>query len=313
MAAKKVIIDTDIGDDIDDALAIALALKSPELEVLGVTTVYKNTRLRAAIARRLLAVYGKKHIPVLPGIRMPLKEPVDCGEIPCQFEAVENDGTNDYDNNDMGQNAVGFIIETVRSVEDVTLIALGPLTNIAAAIAEEPEISKRARLVLMGGVVSAPYAENNIKCDAEAARLVFESGIPITMVGLDVTLQCCLDLSHVERISSSGREEHQFLSRLIDIWQTKFMGMVFNSWGAPFERVAPTLHDPLAVAYVIEPSLLKTRRSDIKIETKGEFTRGVTVDNRNIFTGRAEGYNADVCIHVDAKRFIGFFMDRILA
>jgi purine nucleosidase/pyrimidine-specific ribonucleoside hydrolase len=307
MAVRKVIIDTDIGDDVDDALALALALKSPELEVLGVTTVYKNTRLRAGLARRLLDIYGKEQIPVIAGIGLPLSEIVDCTEIPNQYEAVDADRYNNHD-----VEAVDFIIETVRNARDVTIIAVGPLTNIAAAIMREPDISERAKLVLMGGVVAAPYAENNIKCDPEAARIVFESGLPITMVGLDVTLNCGLDLTYVEMINTSDKGETKFLSKLIDLWQTKFMGMVFKCWGQPFEKVGPTLHDPLAVAYVINPSFLKTRRSEIKIETKGEFTRGVTVDMRNIFNGQHEGYNADVCIDADSDKFIEFFMKRIL-
>lgn len=305
LSAKKIIIDTDIGDDVDDALAVALALNSPEVELLGVTTVYKNTRMRAGLAKRLLEVYGREDIPVHQGIGMPYINKVDLNEEPNQYEAVGDDRFTEQGN------AVDFIIETVMKTDDVTLIPVGPLTNIAAALEKEPAIAKRARVVLMGGIISNPYAENNILCDPEAAKIVFESGIPIVMTGLDVTLKYGLTMEHVALVNSSDKKEHKFLSKLIDLWQTKFMAIVFKMWNIPFERVAPALHDPMAVAFVINPSFFTTRKCHIKIETKGEFTRGVTVDSRNVFTGQATGFNADVCVDVD-ERFVEFFVNRVL-
>jgi purine nucleosidase len=308
---KKILIDTDIGDDIDDALAVVLALKSSELDLIGITTVYKNTRLRTQLALKLLQIYGRSDIPVASGTGMSFVNDADCSNIPCQLEAVEEQL---QDNCTIG--AVDFIIDKVRNNEDVTIVTLGALTNIAHVVSKEPELIKRAKLVIMGGIISNPYAEGNINTDPEAAKIVFESGIPITMVGLDVTLKCKLTGSEVKSIEEATDYRLHFLSKLIKLWKTKYLAPILKGWGMDidennFETDIP-LHDPLAVGYLVDCNLFQTKKAKILIETKGEYTRGVTVDSMNVFTGQPNGYNAEVCTDVDSERFVELFMNRVL-
>jgi purine nucleosidase len=308
---RKIIIDTDIGDDIDDALAVVLALKSPEIDLIGITTVYKETKLRAQLALKLLHMYGRSDIPVSVGTGMPLINKADCSAVPCQFEAVE-----EWFKDNCSLIASDFIIDKVRSNEDVTIVTIGALTNVAQAIIKEPELMKRAKLVIMGGIISIPFPEGNINTDPEAAKIVFESGIPIAMVGLDVTLKCSIDSKQVVAIDKASDIRLQFLSKLIALWKTKYLAPILKNWGMTinennFDTSIP-LHDPMAVGFLIDESLFKTKKAKILIETKGEYTRGVTVDSINVFTGQPNGYNADVCIDVDSERFVELFMNRIL-
>lgn len=309
---RKVIIDTDIGDDIDDALAVILALKSPELDLIGITTVYKNTVLRKQLALKLLHMYGRGDIAAAAGTGRPLANAADCGSIPCQLEAVEG-----LLSDNCTMEAADFIIDKAKNNADLTIVTIGALTNIANAVTKEPELAKRARLVVMGGMVSNPYPEGNIHTDPEAAKIVFESGIPITMVGLDVTLKCTLNGSVVKRIEEAADDRLQFLSKLIRLWKTKYLAPILKGWGMDidennFETDIP-LHDPLAVGYLIDSNLFKAKKAKIFIETKGEYTRGVTVDSINVFTGQPNGYNADVCTDVDSERFVGLFVQRIFS
>ncbi|MGC8890137.1 MAG: nucleoside hydrolase [bacterium] len=294
--SRKVIIDTDIGDDIDDALAIALALNSSELEVIGITTVFRNTTLRTKLAKKLLDVFNRSDIPVFKGIEKPILSDWDKSLIPPQIEAVKEDIIVDEKTS-----AVDFIVEKImNSDERITLITIGPLTNIATAIIKEPRLKDRTEIYMMGGMYSQAFPEWNIYCDPESARVVFDSGIHITMIGLDVTLKCRLDRSSLDRIYSSQNKKVRFLAELIKIWQEGD------------ESRYPILHDPLAVASLIRPDFVRKENIHIKVETRGEFTRGVTVVIDSPYGDRKNNSNVDVCIDVDSKGFIGFFLDRIL-
>ncbi|MGC8971132.1 MAG: nucleoside hydrolase [bacterium] len=293
---KKVIIDTDIGDDIDDALAIALAINSPELDIVAITTVFRNTLLRAKLAKKLVRVFGKPDIPVVKGREKPLINDWDKNLIPPQVKAVKEDIEIDK-----SINAIDFIVDTVMNSQDmITLITIGPLTNIAGAIIKEPKIKEKTEIYMMGGMYSQAFPEWNIYCDPEAARIVFDSGIKITMVGLDVTLKCRFNREALDEIFNFNSERTRFLSELITIWQE-----------GDKERY-PILHDPLAVASFIESSLVKKENMHIKVETRGEFTRGVTVVIDTPYSSRKGDSNVDVCIDVDSNRFIDFFLKRIL-
>jgi inosine-uridine nucleoside N-ribohydrolase len=290
---KKIIIDTDIGDDIDDALAIALALNSPELDIVGITTVFRNTTLRTKLAIKLLEVFDREDIPVVKGIEKPIINDWDKNLIPPQSEILKEEITLNT-----SIDAVDFIIDRLmNSEEKITLITIGPLTNIAMALIKEPKIKDKTEIFMMGGMYSRAIPEWNISCDPEAARVVFDSGIPITMVGLDVTLRCNLEGKDLDSIRSFGNIRTDFLYELLTIWQG-------NS-----QRL-PILHDPLAVASFIDESLVKKEKMWVRIETRGEFTRGVIVaDDRD---SRKRDSNVNVCIDVDRERFISFFLDRIL-
>jgi len=293
---KKVIIDTDIGGDIDDALAVALALNSPELDIIGITTVFENTLLRAKLAKKLLQIFNRPDIPVIKGVEKPIINDWDRSLIPPQVKAVREEIKIDEN-----INAVDFIVERImNSEEPVTLITIGPLTNIAGAIIKEPGLKDKTRIYMMGGMYSQAFPEWNIYCDPEAGRVVFDSGIPITMVGLDVTLKCKLDKKSLDKIFNFNTERTNFLSELIRIWQEGD------------ESRFPILHDPLAVATLIDPSLVRRENMHIKVETRGEFTRGVTVVTDTPYGERKGDSNVDVSVDVDSDRFIQFFLERIL-
>lgn len=312
MLIKKIIIDTDIGDDIDDAIALVLALKSPEIDLAGVTTVYKNTRLRVLIALKILEVYGRSDIPVHAGIGTPLLNRADCEDIPCQFDIVDKGA--EYKSS---VNAVDFIIDTVKSHPGITILCLGPLTNIAAAIIKETGAMKNSRLVIMGGMISNPYPECNISTDPEAAAIVFDSGMPIVMVGLDVTLKCSMKDEHVKMIHEANDEKLKLLSKLIMLWNKRFLIPILKGWGMEINEETfcsgPSLHDPLALGFIINPGFFETKPSKILIETQGKYTRGITVDSINVFNGKPNGYNADVCINVDSDGFADMLIERILS
>ncbi len=299
---KDVIIDTDIGDDIDDAYALAFALNSPELNLKAVTTVFGNVEVRARLALKLLKTFGREDIPVAEGIGKPLLERTfraqACEEIPNQA-AVLVEG--EMLPKPSSKHAVDLIISMVMdSQKEAIIISIGPLTNIAVAITKEPRLADKAKLIMMGGVISKPQAEHNIRCDPEAARIVFESGIPTTMVGLDVTMRCSLG----EEDLSSLRKRGLATTNLLADMTSAFMEHASARHG---RRVHPILHDPLAVAVSFKPDLVKMQPMLVKVETQGEFTRGFTIASES---GKP---NAQVCVDVDSQSFVKLFMSRILS
>jgi len=295
MDKTKIIIDTDIGDDIDDALAIAFALESPELEIIGITTVFKNVVARAKIASRMLKLAGREDIPVFTGIGSPIINKVNEAEIPCQY-SEEEDGSEDG----FSEGAIDFIIDTVMSSDsDITLVPIGPLTNIAIAILKEPKLkSKVKEIVMMGGCYYNHCNEWNIICDPEAARVVFESGIPIKAVGLDVTFKCTLTDKEVERIKNQPKQSAIYLPELIKRWR-----------GGTDK--CPMLHDPLAICAIFDDKILEMQQEDIVVETNGHFMRGATYNKSGLWRGNADQSVIKVAKNVNSEEFIKMFMNRI--
>ncbi|MBO7743764.1 nucleoside hydrolase [Paenibacillus sp. MWE-103] len=296
MERTKIIIDTDIGDDIDDALAIAFALESPELDVLGITTVFKNVTARAKLAVRLLEHAGRADIPVYAGIGSPMLNKVDVNEIPNQY-AKERDG----DAAGFGTNGIDFMIDTIlKSDGGITLVPIGPLTNIAIAILKEPALrSKVKEIVMMGGCYYSHLSEWNIRCDPEAARVVFESGIPIRAVGLDVTVQCVLTAEDADRLTTSPKRSAAYLPELLARWRK-------------VTDHHPMLHDPLAVCAVFDDRLLEFQQDDIVVETQGEFTRGQTYNRSALYwRGGADRSVIRAAKRVEAEAFLKLYMDRV--
>ncbi|KYH36058.1 MAG: hypothetical protein AYL29_015710 [Candidatus Bathyarchaeota archaeon B24] len=290
-----IILDTDIGDDIDDALALLFALKSPELRVKAVTTVYGDVETRAMLALRIIEAMEIRDLPVQPGASKPLLEARPSHR---PNQAVVLEGWKPKLpvrwKRDAG-NAVKLIAEMVEeSRGDVTIVSVGPLTNIALALATYPWIAEEARLVMMAGCYSWQEAEYNASRDPEATRIVFESGIPLTMVGIDVTLKCRMNRDQVEAFKMSELPEVKLVYRMMEAWME-----------ATGRRHFPILHDPLAVAVSFDRDLVKTMPMRIRVEVRGEYTRGFTVPT--------EGEpNADVCVDVDKDRFMDLFMRRVL-
>ncbi len=305
---KKVIIDTDIGTDVDDAVALVLALKSPELRLEAITTVYGDVDLRSRIVLKLLKLMGKlNEVPVASGVSEPLLKSRDVFWAGHEGKGILTE--EDISLKPMERHAVDLIIEKIqKNPGEITLIAIGPLTNIALAIIKEPQILENVKeLIMMGGVArifgNAPYLpfiEHNIKCDPEAASVIFRSNIPITMVGLDVTTKVPIDRSHLNRMKE---RDTPLMNSLVD--------MIEIFWNFTKEKLGwsgneSPMHDPLAVTVSMYPDMIKTIRGKVLVETTGNHTTGETIVIPD------SDANVKVACEVDDKRFIGFLMDRIL-
>ena len=287
-----VIFDTDIGDDIDDALALALALQSPELDVRLVTTVVDDVDSRTRLAWKELGLYHRQDVAVATGASQPLLDPVRKDDAP-QFRLLT---ASDTVPEIAHRRAAEVIVETLlRSPDKITLIPVGPLTNIALALRLEPAIrTKIERIVLMGGAFKLLTPEYNIMRDRAAAEIVFSSGVPITAVGLDVTLKCKLSGADLDKLKNAGNPASRFLVQLIGLWQEKNPSQM------------PTLHDPLAVATVIRPNLIETQSGSVQVETSSPLTNGVTV-----FHGGSG--DTHVATDVNVRAFLDLFVSRLSA
>lgn len=291
---KNIIIDTDIGGDIDDAMAIALSLLSNKIKVKGITTVFTHVDLRTQLALELTKKYGFEGIPVAKGSDRPILGTWDDTLFPDQCKVLKEKVEYNCD-----EFAPDFILRKINENDDLTIVALGPLTNIAMAILKDPSIVNKTRILMMGGMVTKAYPEWNIYCDPEAARIVFESGIPIIMVGLDVTLRCKLDDEELKKIGESQNKGTQFLCELIKVFRDSY-------------NLMPTLHDPLAISTLIWPELYEFKDKEIRVETRGEFTRGVTVDYEGTSYGYNKNYNARVCTDINDRKFVEFVLERLI-
>lgn len=295
-----VIIDTDIGDDIDDAFALCLAMKSPELDILGVTTVFKNTVCRARMASRLLRLGGFSHVPVRAGCGIPLSNPEKFGfkqdfyEKPLMYlDEMDDEPV------DVSQDAADYIIHTLeQSKAPITLITLGALTNIAEILRRRPEIkSKIQRIVMMGGAFLMNFCEHNIACDPEAARMVMDSGVEILGVGLDVTFKCKLNEIQLAQLEAHPNPCIKLLMAMRKYWSHE----VF-------------LHDPLAVAAAFDESFVTTERRKYAVELNGSYTRGMMVHlSDHNWQKDAASSNLTICTDVDAGRFTNMCAERLLS
>jgi purine nucleosidase len=294
-----IIFDTDIGDDIDDALALALALQSPELDVRAVTTVVDDTDRRTRLAWKQLGIYSRQDIPLATGASEPLLDPVRTTRAR-QFEVLTPQDTPPAAAH---RRAADLIIETLlSSPEKLTLVPVGPLTNIALALKTEPRIkAKIERIVIMGGAFEMLTPEYNIRRDRVAAQIVFRSGVPITAVGLDVTTKCKLQAADIDRLRAAKNPASAFLVRLIELWQN----------GRPDQY--PTLHDPLAVAVSFLPTLVETRLGSVEVETSSPLTNGVTIFTPADRLPKGEMASTQVARQVDVRRFVDMFLDRLSA
>ncbi len=302
-----IIIDTDPGHD--DALALLLAFQSPELRVLAVTSVAGNQTLDKTTlnARRILTIGHIRDVPIAAGMARPLVR-----ELQTAPNIHGESGLDGYDFpppavDVVPEHAVDLIVRLVsQSAEPITLVPVGPLTNIALAFLRAPEITKNiSRIVLMGGAVDlgnvTPSAEFNIYVDPEAAQIVFGAGVPITMVGLDVTRRARLHADERERIRGFGTEVGTMIGALMDFYTST------EARRDPSE--GPPIHDALAVAAVIRPDLLETKHVNVVVETAGVYTAGRTVCDMRGTTGRPA--NADVALGVDRAGFMTMLVDRL--
>jgi inosine-uridine nucleoside N-ribohydrolase len=294
-----VIFDTDIGDDIDDALALALALQSPELDVKLVTTVADDVESRTRLAWKELGLFGRQDVPLATGAPEPLLDP-KFPDHAAQFGVLT---PQDQAPAAARRRAADRIIETLLASDvKMTLIPVGPLTNIALALKEEPRIKdKIERIVLMGGAYFPPRREYNIYRDRIAAEVVFSSGVPVTGVGLDVTEKCKLQGSDLERLKNAKNPASQFLFQLIQLWQN----------GKPNQF--PTLHDPLAIATAVRASLVETQSGAVQVETASPAFYGATVFTPEDKLQKDRKATARVARNVNVREFLDLFVERLSA
>ena len=301
MTPEPILIDCDPGHD--DAIALLLALASPEVELLGVTTVAGNQTLEKTTANaiRVLDFVGRDDVLVARGADRPLfREP---------FVAAYVHGETGLDGPDLpppqrepiALHAVDFLAD---HVDGATLVPIGPLTNVALLLEQYPQ-ARPKRIVLMGGAIGlgnvTPAAEFNIWADPEAAAQVFASGIDLTMIGLDVTHQALLMNEDAERLSASGRTG-KMVAELYDFFH-RFHADVYGFGGSP-------IHDAVALAYVFRPDLVETKHCQVAVECDSELTRGRTVVDLWNRTGEAVP-NAHVGVAADARGFIELLLERL--
>jgi purine nucleosidase len=283
---EKVIIDTDIGDDIDDAFAVALALRTPELEILGISTTFGDTEARAKILDRMLGEAGRTDIPVLTGTPTQTSNPMTqrrYGE-GGHFARVHH------------PDAVPFILDQIRRFPgQITLIAIGPLMNVGALLDKDPaSFLKLKRVVLMGGSIHCGYgemfscpppdAEWNIKNDIPSAKKLFLSGVQLYVMPLDSTQ---LKLDEVKRA---------FLFRQGSPL-TDSLTLLYHEWG----QLTPTLFDPMTLAYLLDPRICPVQPMHIRVDDQG-------------FTRPEPGTpNAQVCLHSDSDAFFRLLIERLAA
>ncbi len=294
MAQKPVpvILDTDIGDDIDDALALGLALQSPELDIKLITTVVDDVENRTRLVWKELGLYGRQDIPIATGAAHPLLDPQVSNRMP-QFEVLT--GADQAPSSAKARAADRIVEVLMSSPEKITLLPIGPLTNIALALRLEPRIKDHIeRIILMGGAYYPARREYNIYRDRIAAAIVFESGIPITGVGLDVTEPCKLLGSDLERLRTAANPASQFLYHLIELWQ-----------GGKKDRY-PVLYDPLAIAVAVRSGLIGTETGSVQVETMSKMLYGTTV-----FT--AGKGNTQAAKTVQQRAFLDLFIERLSA
>ena len=306
---RKIIIDTDPGQD--DAAAIMLALGSPELDILGITTVAGNVplALTSRNARIILEFCGRPDVRVFAGADKPVARPLITAEHVHGKTGLDGPELHDPQMPLQQQHAVDFIIETLKRepAGTVTLCTLGPLTNIATALEKAPEIAGRVReLVMMGGGFFeggniTPAAEFNIYVDPEAAATVFKSGIPIVMMPLDVTHKVLTLKSRVAKLREIGSRPAIALVEMLDFFE-RFDIEKYGSDGGP-------LHDPTVIAYLLKPELFSGRDCNVEVETASPLTVGMTVVDWWQVTGRK--HNARVMKDVDADGFFALLTERV--
>ncbi len=304
---RGVVIDTDIGFDVDDAYALAFAARSP-MVIEGVTTVYGDTLLRAKIARKVLRLAGREDIPVIAG----LKEPISKGRRALMF-GFEGEGILDEENDlelPVPSDAVKFIVS--KCLEGKTLITIGPLTNAAVALRSQPELAEKVEeIIVMGGILEPIVVEGkelplrteyNVNCDPEATMVVLESG-KVTLVPLNITmrLENALGEADLARLRDAGTPLTRTLLKASELWLRR-LSALSQMMGMPPERVRLWMHDPLTVAVAVRRDLFKIEKANIKVcMEKGELR----------ITFSEEGYEVNICKDAKYKAFKEMLINRL--
>ena len=301
-----ILLDCDPGHD--DAIALLLALASPELQVLGVTTVAGNQTLEKTTtnALRVLELVGRGDVDVAVGADRPLARDLFIAAYVHGESGLDGPSLPDPQRSAVEQHAVDFLAERIlASARPVTLVPVGPLTNVALLLSRYPEAAGNLeRIVIMGGAIAegnvTPAAEFNIYVDPEAAWRVFRSGVPMTMIGLDVTHRALMMPSHVERLRASGRAG-TFVAELHDFF-VQYHERTYGTEGAP-------IHDAVAVAEVLRPGIVETLNRHVDVDCESHLCRGRTVVD--LWRRTVNEPNADVGVGIDGDGFLELLCERI--
>ncbi|KAF1869724.1 hypothetical protein Lal_00017300 [Lupinus albus] len=321
---KKIIIDTDPGIElrlicVDDAMAIFLALRSPEIQVIALTTIYGNvyTTLATRNALHLLEVAGRTDIPVVEGSHVTLTKgtKLRIADFVHGADGLGNQNFPPPKGKPLEESAAAYLVQQAKeNPGKITVVALGPLTNIALAIQLDPEFYKNiGQIVILGGAFAVngnvnPAAEANIFGDPDAADVVFTSGADILAVGINVTHQVVLTDSDREKLASSNGNFAQYLNKILDVY--------FSYHREAYNTKGVYLHDPTALLAAIDPSLVTCMEGIVRVQTNG-ITRGITIlyNKQKRFGEITEWSNmpsVKVAVTVDAPRVVKLVMDRLM-
>ncbi|KRK46664.1 nucleoside hydrolase [Dellaglioa algida] len=312
MGRKKMILDLDTG--IDDAMAIAYALASEEIDLIGIVGSYGNLQMLDGVQNslNLLSLLGQPNIPVYLGEKHSMTtQTFNTMQISQEIHGMNGIGDITIPKSDQSPHpgsGIDFIIDSAKKFQsDLIIVPTGPLTNLALAIKQSPEIETLiGKVVLMGGALTipgnvTPVAEANINQDPEAANEVFQSKLTITMVGLDVTLKTLLTKKETQEWRQLNSTSSRAFADIVDYYIEAYANLKTNLGGC-------ALHDPLAVAVAIDPSLVTTLPINMKVDTKSPFSGRTIGDERRLNSNEA---TTDVAVAVETERFLSIFMTKL--
>ena len=306
--ALPIILDCDPGHD--DAIAIVLALASPELDVKAITSSAGNQTPEKTLRNvlRMLTLLQRQDIPVAGGARKPLMRELIIADNVHGESGLDGPALPEPDFAPQSVTAVELMAKTLReSPQPVTIVATGPQTNVALLLNSHPELhDKIARIVMMGGAMVLgnwqPAAEFNIYVDPEAAEIVFQSGIPVVMAGLDVTHRAQIHGLDIERFRQLGNPVATIVAELLDFFMEYHKDAKWGLTGAP-------LHDPCTIAWLLKPHLFTSVERWVGVETQGKYTQGMTVVDYYFLTGNQP--NTTVLLDVDRDGFVDLLAERL--
>ncbi len=306
--ALPIILDCDPGHD--DAIALVLALASPELEVKAVTSSAGNQTPDKTLRNvlRMLTLLKRSDIPVAGGAVKPLMRDLIIADNVHGETGLDGPALPEPDFAPQNCTAVELMAKVLReSPEPVTLVATGPQTNVALLLNSHPELhAKIARIVIMGGAMGlgnwTPAAEFNIYVDPEAAEIVFQSGIPVVMAGLDVTHRAQIMADDIERFRAINNPVARTVAELLDFFMEYHKTEKWGFQGAP-------LHDPCTIAWLLKPEIFTTARRWVGVETQGKYTQGMTVVDYFMLSGNEP--NTDIMLDIDRQAFVDLLAERL--
>lgn len=306
--ALPIILDCDPGHD--DAIAIVLALASPELDVKAITSSAGNQTPEKTLRNvlRMLTLLQRQDIPVAGGARKPLMRELIIADNVHGESGLDGPALPEPDFAPQNCTAVELMAKTLReSPQPVTIVATGPQTNVALLLNGHPELhDKIARIVMMGGAMVLgnwqPAAEFNIYVDPEAAEIVFQSGIPVVMAGLDVTHRAQIHDMDIERFRQVGNTVATIVAELLDFFMEYHKDAKWGFTGAP-------LHDPCTIAWLLKPELFTCVERWVGVETQGKYTQGMTVVDYYFLTGNQP--NTTVLLDIDREGFVDLLTERL--